>query len=65
MTAPDIAPQKDRWLRAIGYGLLAEIATIITIVAVIFFAVYLWGIDQLIVQLGHFGGWLLSLVGLA
>jgi preprotein translocase subunit SecE len=39
--------------------------TIITIVAVIFFAVYLWGIDQLIVQLGHFGGWLLSLVGLA
>lgn len=39
--------------------------TIITLVAVVFFAVYLWGIDQLIVQLGHFGGWLLSLVGLA
>jgi preprotein translocase subunit SecE len=38
--------------------------TIITLVAVIFFAVYLWGIDQAIVQLGRFGGWLLSLVGL-
>jgi preprotein translocase subunit SecE len=39
--------------------------TIITIVAVIFFAIYLWGIDQLIVQLGRLGGWLLSLVGLS
>ena len=39
--------------------------TIITLVAVVFFGVYLWGIDQLIVQLGRFGGWLLSLVGLA
>ncbi|MCA1849514.1 MAG: preprotein translocase subunit SecE [Acidobacteria bacterium] len=38
--------------------------TFITLVAVIFFAVYLWGVDQLIVQLGRFGGWLLSLVGL-
>jgi len=39
--------------------------TIITLVAVVFFAVYLWGVDQLIVQLGRFGGWLLSLVGLS
>lgn len=39
--------------------------TIITLIAVVFFAVYLWGVDQLIVQIGHFGGWLLSLVGLA
>jgi preprotein translocase subunit SecE len=38
--------------------------TIITLIAVIFFAVYLWGVDQAIVQLGHFGGWLLSLIGL-
>lgn len=35
MTTPDIQPQKDRWLRAVGYGLLAEIATIFTIVAVV------------------------------
>lgn|GEM_PF-246856 len=38
--------------------------TIITLVAVIFFAIYLWGVDQAIVQLGRFGGWLLSLIGL-
>lgn len=39
--------------------------TIITLVAVVFFAVYLWGVDQLLVQLGRFGSWLLSLVGLS
>ena len=39
--------------------------TIITVVAVIFFAVYLWGVDHAVVQLGRFGGWLLSLIGLA
>jgi preprotein translocase subunit SecE len=38
--------------------------TIITLVAVVFFAIYLWGVDQLMVQLGRFGGWLLSLIGL-
>ena len=38
--------------------------TIITVVAVIFFAVYLWGVDHAVVQLGRFGGWLLSLIGL-
>ncbi len=35
MTTPQTLPPKDRWLRAIGYGLLAEIATIFTIVAVV------------------------------
>jgi preprotein translocase subunit SecE len=39
--------------------------TIITIVAVIFFAIYLFGVDQLIVQIGRLAAWLLSLVGLA
>ncbi|HEX8843143.1 MAG TPA: preprotein translocase subunit SecE [Pyrinomonadaceae bacterium] len=39
--------------------------TIITLVAVIFFGLYLWGIDQAIVYMGRFAGWLLSLVGLA
>ena len=39
--------------------------TIITIVAVIFFAIYLFGVDQLIVQIGRLASWLLSLVGLA
>jgi|SRR5437868_5800240 len=35
MTTPQTPPPKDRWLRAIGYGLLAEIATILTIVAIV------------------------------
>lgn len=39
--------------------------TIITLIAVIFFAVYLYGVDQAIVQVGRFGGWLLSLIGLS
>jgi preprotein translocase SecE subunit len=39
--------------------------TIITIIAVIFFAIYLWGVDQVIVQIGNFAAWLLSLVGIA
>lgn len=34
MTSPEIPAKRDRWLLAIGYGLLAEIATIATIVAV-------------------------------
>src|SRR5881628_2424522 len=42
MTTPDITPPKDRWLRAIGYGLLAEIATIITIVAVVLLYKYVF-----------------------
>lgn len=39
--APQNAPQNDRWLRAVGYGLLAEIATIFTIVAVVLVYRYL------------------------
>jgi hypothetical protein len=40
MPTRDSAPQKDRWIRAILYGLLAEIATIFTIVAVVLFYRY-------------------------
>jgi len=35
LTSPESPARGDRWLRAIGYGLLAEIATIITIVAIV------------------------------
>jgi hypothetical protein len=35
LTAPEIPARSDKWLRAIGYGLLAEIATIVTIIAVV------------------------------
>lgn len=39
--------------------------TVITLIAVVFFAVYLFAADQLIVQLGRFGLWLLTKIGLA
>jgi hypothetical protein len=35
LTSPENPARGDRWLRAIGYGLLAEVATIITIVVVV------------------------------
>jgi hypothetical protein len=34
VTAPVIQARSDRWLRAIGYGLLAEISTVVTIILV-------------------------------
>ena len=34
MTAPGNQARSDRWLRAIGYGLLAEVSTIVTIILV-------------------------------
>lgn len=34
MKSPEIPEKRDRWLLAIGYGLLAEIATVLTIIAV-------------------------------
>ena len=54
-------------MKRVSWPTLREVknTTIITLVAVIFFGIYLWGIDQAIVQLGRFGGWLLSLIGLA
>ncbi|HUQ99445.1 MAG TPA: hypothetical protein VM166_08325 [Gemmatimonadaceae bacterium] len=33
--AIEVSPRRARWLRAIAYGLLAEVATIITIVVVV------------------------------
>jgi hypothetical protein len=35
MASPELTQPQDRWLRAIGYGLLAEIATIVTIIAIV------------------------------
>ena len=40
MTPPVIPAKRDRWLLAIGYGLLAEIATVVTIVAVMMLIKY-------------------------
>jgi hypothetical protein len=35
VTSAGIPARGDRWLRAVGYGLLAEVATIITIVVIV------------------------------
>ena len=35
MTSAEIAARGDRWLRAIGYGLLAEISTVVSIIAIV------------------------------
>ncbi|MDQ6873424.1 MAG: hypothetical protein M3037_15690 [Gemmatimonadota bacterium] len=35
MTTAQIAARKDRWLRAVGYGFLAEFATVLTIILIV------------------------------
>lgn len=54
-------------MRRVSWPGVTEVknTTIITIIAVIFFAIYLFSVDQIIVQIGHFAAWLLSLVGIA
>ena len=42
MTSAGIPAPGERWLRAVGYGLLAEVATIITIIAVTVFYRYVF-----------------------
>jgi hypothetical protein len=55
LTAPEIASAKDRWLRATGYGLLAEIATIITIIAIVLFYRYVFARGLTDAQYDAFG----------
>lgn len=43
MTSPNIPARRDRWLLAVGYGLLAEISTVLTIVLVVFAYKYVFG----------------------
>jgi len=35
VTSPETPARRDRWLRAAGYGLLAEVATILTIILIV------------------------------
>ena len=44
MTTPQPQQNHNRWLRAVGYGVLAEICTIITIIIVV--AIYKFGIAR-------------------
>lgn len=35
MTSPESPARSDRWLRAVGYGFLAEFATVLTIILIV------------------------------
>ena len=66
MTSSETTPQKDHWVRAIGYGLLAEVATILTIVAVVLFYRYVFarGLgEDVYVAFGQRVGALLGIIG--
>jgi len=66
MTDPQNAPQNDRWLRAFGYGLLAEIATIFTIVAVVLAYRYVFArnlSDEVYVSFAQRTGAILGVIG--
>ncbi len=43
MTSSQIPARKDRWLRALGYGFLAEFATVITIILIVQAYVHIFG----------------------
>jgi hypothetical protein len=66
MTSPEIPARRDRWLRAIGYGLLAEIATIITIIFVVMLYKYVLArgmADDSYTLFGERAGALIGIVG--
>ena len=66
MTAPSIPARGDRWLRAIGYGLLAEVATILTIIFVVTLYKYVLapGMDEAsYTLLGQRAGALIGILG--
>ena len=66
MTSPGIAAPRTRWLRAVGYGLLAEVATIITIILVVMTHKYLLvrgAPDATYAAFGQQAGALIGVVG--
>lgn len=66
MTAPSNPARGDRWLRAIGYGLLAEVATILTIIFVVTLYKYVLspGMDEAsYTLLGERAGALIGILG--
>lgn len=54
-------------MRRVSWPTAVEVknTTIITLIAVIFFGAYLYGVDELIVLLGRFVAWALSLIGVS
>jgi hypothetical protein len=66
VSSPPLPAPKDRWVRAIGYGLLAEIATIVTIILVVMAYKYLIARgqpDQAYTAFGQRAGAIIGIVG--
>lgn len=66
MTSTEISVPRTRWLRAVGYGLLAEVATIITIILVVMAYKYVFARGLTDAQYAAFGqqaGALIGVVG--
>lgn len=55
MTTSQIPARKNRWLRAVGYGFLAEFATVITIILTVQSYVHIFGRDQTAAHYAAFG----------
>lgn len=66
MTSPETPAREDRWLLAVGYGLLAEVATILTIVLVVMLYKYVVarGLPELdYTRFGERAGAMIGIVG--
>ena len=66
MTSTEIRAPNHRWLRAIGYGLLAEVATIVTIILVVMAYKYVFArglSDPEYAALGQRAGGYIGVVG--
>lgn len=66
MTSFEIPAEKERWLRAVGYGFLAELTTVLTIILIVqayvhFFATGLTGADY--AALGQRIGGVIGIIG--
>jgi hypothetical protein len=55
LTSSEIPARRDRWLRAAGYGFLAELATVITIILIVQSYVHIFGRGQTAAHYAAFG----------
>jgi len=63
LTAPEIPARNDKWLRAVGYGLLAEVATILTIIAIVMVYRYMLARGHTDLEYASFGRSVGEIVG--
>lgn len=65
MTSAEISARRGHWLRAIGYGLLAEVSTIVTIIAIVMIYRYVIARGLTDVAYTEFGEQVGAIVGIA